>query len=95
MSEMMYGNTPPTVVIRGHYHTYRREFLEICSNGNCIGSWAILLPGFTFKDDYTRRATRSEFRQSVGMVALEIIDGKLVNVYPFIKTVDLRTREVI
>jgi len=95
MSEMMAGHRPPHLIIRGHYHTYRREFLEIGTNGNFIESWAMLLPGFTFKDDYTRRATRSDFKQTVGMIALEIIDGHLARTYPFIRTIDIRTREII
>lgn len=95
MSEMMSGHRPPHLVIRGHYHTYRREFLEIGSSGKFTESWAMLLPGFTFKDDYTRRATRSDFKQTVGMIALEIIDGTLTRTFPYIKTVDLRTREIL
>ena len=55
----------------------------------------MLLPGFTFKDDYTRRATRSDFKQTIGMVALEIIDGHLVRTHPFVRTIDIRTREII
>jgi hypothetical protein len=95
MSEIMEGRKPPDIVMRGHYHVYRREFLEIIANGNSFTSWAVLLPGFTFKDDYTRRATRSEFKQTVGMLAFEIIDGHLFEVYRFTKTVDIRTKEVI
>ena len=95
MSEMMGGHKPPDLIIRGHYHTYRREFLEIGTNGKFIESWAMLLPGFTFKDDYTRRATRSDFKQTIGMVALEIIDGHLVRTHPFVRTIDIRTREII
>ena len=95
MSELMGGNAPPNLVIRGHYHTYRREFLEIGTNGKFHESWAMLLPGFTFKDDYTRRATRSDFKQTIGIIALEIIDGYLYRTYPFIRTVDIRTHEIV
>jgi len=91
----MAGHRPPHLIIRGHYHTYRREFLEMSSNGNFIESWAMLLPGFTFKDDYTRRATRSDYKQTVGMVALEIVDGRLVQTIPFIRTIDIRTQEIV
>lgn len=94
-SELINKKRPPHLIIRGHYHVYRREFYEMFSDGKWIGSWAMILPGFTFKDDYTRRATQSEFIQTVGMVTLEIVDGKLVDVYPFTKTVDIRTREII
>jgi hypothetical protein len=90
IGEILNGDKPPDLVIRGHYHTYRREFLEV--NGNA--SWIILLPGFTFKDDYTRKATRSESKQSIGIIACEIMDGVLVNTHRFIRTIDIRTREV-
>jgi hypothetical protein len=95
MGEIMGGNRPPHLVIRGHYHTYRREFLEMGMQGKLVESWAMLLPGFTFKDDYTRRATRSDFKQTVGMIALEIIDGTLTRTFPYIKTVDIRTRVIV
>jgi len=90
IKELMEGNIPPHLVLRGHYHTYVREFLEI--NGH--PSWIVLLPGFTFKDDYTRRATKSEYKQGIGMIAFEIINGKLHDTYPFIKVVDIRTKEI-
>ncbi len=95
ISEIMEGRTPPHLVVRGHYHVYRREFLEICANGKTYDSWAVLLPGFTFKDDYTRRATRSEFKQTVGMMAFEILDGHLYQTHRFTKTIDIRTKEII
>ena len=95
MDELMNRNTPPSLVIRGHYHTYRREFLEIIANGVFYEGWAVVMPGFTFKDDYTRKASRSEFKQTIGMLAFEIIDGHLYRVHPFIKTIDIRTKEII
>lgn len=95
MGEIMSGHNPPDLIIRGHYHTYRREFLEIGVNGKFLESWAMLLPGFTFKDDYTRRATKSEFKQTIGMIALEIVDGRLIKTIPLIKTFDIRTKEIV
>ena len=59
ISEIMSGHVPPQLVLRGHYHLYKREFLETSADGKFYGSWIVLLPGFTFKDDYTRRVTRS------------------------------------
>ena len=91
IGEVLKGRTPPNLVIRGHYHQYRREWLEL----NGYESWIMLLPGFTFKDDYTRRATRSQYEQTVGMITLELIDGKLHNIHKLFKTVDIRTHEVL
>jgi len=95
IGEIMAGKVPPHLVLRGHYHTYRREFLETSTNGKYYESWIVLLPGFTFKDDYTRRATRSEFKQGVGMVAFELLDGQLYRIHRFMKTVDIRTKELL
>jgi len=95
MSELMEGHTPPHLVMRGHYHVYRREYLEICVNGKSYESWAVLLPGFTFKDDYTRRATKSEYKQTVGLLAFELLDGHLYQMHRFTKSVDIRTREIL
>ena len=95
MSEIMEGKTPPHLILRGHYHVYRKEYLEISANGELYESWAFVLPGFTFKDDYTRRATRSEFKQTIGMMTFEIINGRLYHAHKFTKTIDIRTKEII
>lgn len=94
IDDIMAGKRPPHLVLRGHYHMYRREFLEIITNGKSYESWIVLLPGFTFKDDYTRRATRSDYKQTVGMVIFELIDGRLYQTHRFTKTVDIRTKEL-
>lgn len=95
IGEVLEGRTPPHLVLRGHYHVYRKEYLEMTANGQTYESWAIILPGFTFKDDYTRRATRSEFKQSIGIIAFEILDGHLYRGYRFTKTADVRTKEIL
>lgn len=95
MHDIMKGKCPPHLVLRGHYHTYQREFLEIMVNEFFVKSWAVLLPGFTLKDDYTRQATKSGSEQHVGMVAFELYDNQIVNCHQFIKNVDLRTKESI
>jgi len=87
LGSILKGRTPPNLVLRGHYHQYKREWLEL----NGYESWICLLPGFTFKDDYTRRATRSQSDQSVGMLAFELIDGHLHKVHKFLQRTPLLT----
>lgn len=94
MREIMDRHDPPDLVMRGHYHTYHREYLEINTAKKAYGSWIVLLPGFTFKDDYTRRATKSEFKQGFGILVFELVNGKLHEMHKFIRSVDLRTKEV-
>ncbi len=95
IGEVLEGRTPPHLVLRGHYHVYRKEYLEMTANGKTYESWAVILPGFTFKDDYTRRATRSEFKQNLGMMAFEVIDGHLYKSHRFTRTIDIRTKEIV
>lgn len=95
ISEIMRGKIPPHLILRGHYHTYQKEYMEIMVSGKVYESWGILLPGFTFKDSYTRRATKSEYMQTVGIVVVELLNGYLYKTYPFIKVVDIRTKEIL
>lgn len=95
MSSLMAGKPPADLYLRGHYHTYKKETLEIITeDGKCYESCIVLLPGFTFKDDYTRQATKSEYIQTVGMVAFEVLDGHLYKTHRYVRYVDIRTREI-
>jgi hypothetical protein len=44
---------------------------------------------------YARQVTRSDSELAYGMVAWEIIDGKLRHTKPFIEIEDLRTCEIL
>ena len=93
MDEIAAGNNPPDVVWRGHYHEYIREWLEVRGNGHRYASWLMIIPSMSMVDAYARQAARSPSRVSNGMVALEIINGKIHDIHPFIKSMDIRTRE--
>lgn len=95
MKEIMAGHKPPDIIFRGHYHIYKREFLEINVNGNVHGSWIVMLPGWMYKDDYVRRSTRSDYKQTFGVIAVEIINGQIYQTHKFTQTLDLRTKETI
>lgn len=95
MDEVMLGNKPPGLYIRGHYHSYVEEYLRISNSHEAYKSWLTVLPSFCMMSDYARQATRSQFTITNGMVAYEIIDGEVKNVFPFKKTIDIRTKETI
>ncbi len=90
-NEILAGNKPPELVLRGHYHTYRVEYLEMMDNK----SWIILLPSLTLMDNYSRKVTRSEYRNEIGVVAIEIINNRIHDIHPFIKRIDLRVKETL
>lgn len=89
------GNEIPAGVLRGHMHslTYRRSIHQV---GNRI--WE--LPGwitapYCFIGAHAQQAARSPGGMAVGMLALEIQNGKIFDWHPFAHSVDLRIRESV
>jgi hypothetical protein len=48
-----------------------------------------------FVDDYTKSATASKGLMTAGMLAIEIIGGRVVDIHDFSHVADIRRREVI
>jgi hypothetical protein len=89
LAEITAGRKPPNVVMRGHFHE------PICERV-CIGgfeSWIVVTPALCMMDDHSRQATRSKPTVTVGMLALEIVDGKMLDIQEHYKTIDIRTKE--
>jgi len=91
LGEIVGGNTPADLYIRGHMHSYRREFLEIGKYTSQI----ISMPSMALMDDYAHQATRSVSSVTNGIIALEIIDGLLYNTHVLTNTLDFRTSETL
>lgn len=87
------GKRPPRIVLRGHFHQYCRETLHVRFNGEWITCDLFILPAYCGMDDFGRQATRSRAYQYQGMLALELMDGELARVKPFIEVLDVRTEE--
>ena len=89
------GKVAARVVTRAHQHVYQRATL----NQDFVGKWytfdAILLPSYCGIGDFARKVTKNTARQTHGMVALEIVDGRLEQIVPLIKELDLRVEETI
>jgi hypothetical protein len=94
MRDLMEGKIPPRMVFRGHYHQYVQESLTI-SNGTFHTSTLILTPSFTFPNGYARKVVRSPSRITHGMVVVEIVDGQPLKIHPLLKTIDIRTKEIL
>jgi hypothetical protein len=91
MRELMHGNKPPDLVLRGHFHTPIIETLTMCG---CT-STLMILPSMCVIDEYTRQATRSVNSITNGLVAFEIVNGKLLDIHEYTQNIDIRTRETI
>lgn len=95
MDDLDVGDCPANLVLRGHYHTFVKAWCSITRNHIEYESWLAVLPSLCLLGDFGRQASQSASRVSPGMVAFEIINGKLYHVHPFIKTLDNRTHERI
>ena len=95
LSEIQNGNVPPQLFLRGHYHSYIKEYLCIDDAGTERESWMVVMPSMCMLGDYGRMATRSAFNITNGMIAVEIINGHFYKAHFFGKTMDIRTKEKI
>jgi hypothetical protein len=84
---------PARVFVRAHYHQYVHEVVTTRPNGCEYTADAIIMPPLCGMSEHGRQATRSQPRISVGMVAVETVDGQLTHIWPLLHTADLRTVE--
>jgi len=82
---------PPNFLARGHYHQFVTEVVTR-QNAQTWECRATICPSYCSIDDYARKVAKSAYRLTVGMIALEIVGGRLVQQHEFIQTIDLRTR---
>lgn len=94
LKDLENGYDPPAILARGHYHTFRYEVPTVVTDLGVYLTHAILLPSYCVMDDFALKATQSEPYETIGMVGVEIVDGRVLSVIPFRRVIDLR-REVI
>ena len=98
-AELLRGQIPPRVVFRGHRHEYKRITERVESeegDDRRLTYWEadmIVLPSFCGLSEHGQQATQSNYLIANGVVALEVVDGSLIDAHPFCRSVDLRTRE--
>lgn len=95
MGELLAGREPPQVILRGHYHQFATRVVSVILATRTIETRAAILPSYCMIDDYARKVARSPSQVVIGMLAYEIIDGRLVAQHELRRTIDFRTMEVI
>lgn len=96
MRDIMRGKEPPQLVLRGHYHAIVEVFNRAVGvDGKVYRSWLWVLPSLCGMNGYARQKTRSEYEVTNGIIAYEIIDGKLRETFEFTQTFDYRVTEDI
>jgi hypothetical protein len=95
LDEITRGRAPARVVVRSHYHAYVRETVRVaCGDGEQVTD-GFVTPSYSHLTEYAAQATRSSYLITCGLVAVEVEDGRLVDVHPFTRTVDLRREETL
>jgi len=89
MAALMAGEKPPSLVLRGHFHT---KVIETLTMGG-FTSTLVIIPAMCVLDDYARQATRSVSTITNGLFAFEVEGSKLVEIHEFTDTLDIRTKE--
>jgi hypothetical protein len=95
MSEVMRGKTPPRLYLYSHFHEYIRVDHELKAGNTFYNSTLIVTPSFSMLNDHARQVTRSESEITNGMVVVEIVDGKILEIHKLMKSIDIRTREIL
>lgn len=95
MREIMAGNQPPDLVLRGHVHTRSFERMTIEAGDSCYESSILVMPSMCMMSDFARQVTRSTYSITNGIALFEIVDGRLSAPEWIARTVDIRTKEVL
>lgn len=95
MRHIMDGKTPPRLVLRSHYHNYVRETVVIPHGDEDIESTLVVTPSYSTINEHAKKSTKSEYKVTNGLVAIEVVDGQLSRVKRYTKTKDVRTKETL
>lgn len=89
------GITPPNMLARGHYHSPVEETITELERNEMARYMYILCPSMTGLSSHARKVTKSISKITNGMCALEIVNGKLVDIHWYLKTIDTRVKETM
>lgn len=95
MREVMRGNQPPDLVLRGHVHTRSFERVSVETAEGLYESAILVMPAMCMLTDYARQVTRSVMTVTNGIAIFEILEERLSAPTFVTRTVDVRTKEVL
>lgn len=89
------GEEPPSMILRAHRHEfiYRRAIHQ--TRENVWEMPAFITPPYCFIGSHAQKVMNSPASMGVGVLAFEILNGKLYDWHRFTHYVDLRTREAV
>jgi len=95
MHEIAFGNRPCDLYLRGHIHTYIKEVLWMEYGEKEYESMLVITPSMCMLGAFGTQVTRSQFLITNGLIAFEIINNRILNVFRLMDTIDIRTKECV
>ena len=85
------NEAPPNMVLRGHFHEFTYGLAKHQIDEHIYKAEGYIIPPMCFIGAHAQKVIKSPDRMSLGMMALEIVNGKLLDAHHFIHSIDLRT----
>jgi hypothetical protein len=85
----------PHVILRGHKHEFIYRPVTHQTKNKIWKADGFITPPYCFIGSHAQKVMNSPSFMGVGILALEVLDGKLYQWHPFTHYVDLRTMEVL
>jgi len=91
------GKRPPDLLLRAHFHQPLCEIVTLNLDEEILRTESWITPPQCVIGSHGQKSTQSVSQMHVGMLAFEIVNGKLIETHykPFWHTFDLRVREKV
>jgi hypothetical protein len=89
------GRKPARVYLRGHFHEWVEVPFREVWRGKRVAADLVILPSWMSLTWFARRVTQSAPALAHGMAVFEVVDGRLQEIRPYLRELDLRTEETL
>lgn len=93
LQEALAGRPVPSLVVRSHFHETVIEQVNVVVGGRRYFSTLIITPSLCGMSGYSQQATRSKHLVTTGLLAVELVNGKVLDIHEWTETVDIRTKQ--
>ena len=95
MDDIAERKRPPDVVLRAHKHQFVRGWGWYQVGSKYWESRGIITPPMAYITPYAKAVEQSIARIQIGLIALEVVNGAILKVHPFVHDIDLRQANTI
>lgn len=95
MADIELGKPIPNAFLRGHKHEFIWRPIVHQVMNRIWKANGFITPPYCFIGSHAQKVMNSPSFMGVGLLALEIVNGKLLDFHPFTHFVDLRAREIV